>query len=161
MRSRAMCRGPVAQRARSTVIRPVRTILTCPDGRASAVGTAPDAGDQRSADARSADARSADARLSRPALSIRSAEGRRWSADLSGSGPAGLVIYGMGGIGKSTLARQIGARVCRRQAGRVVSVLSGEVSAASFEAEPAETDFIICDNFDDNLFAGFGPGQRP
>ena len=57
----------------------------------------------------------------------------------------------MGGIGKSTLARQIGARVCRRQAGRVVSVLSGEVSAASFEAEPAETDFIICDNFDDNL----------
>ena len=56
----------------------------------------------------------------------------------------------MGGIGKSTLARQIGARVCRRQAGRVVSVLSGEVSAASFEAEPAETDFIICDNFDDN-----------
>ncbi len=101
--------------------------------------------------ARSSDARSSGARSGRQPLSIRSAESRRWSADLSGPGPAGLVIYGMGGIGKSTLASQIAARVSRLQAGRVVSVISGEVSAASLSAEQAATDFIICDNFDDNL----------
>ena len=105
----------------------------------------------RSSDARSSDARSSGARSGRPPLSIRSAEGRRWSADLSGPGPAGLVIYGMGGIGKSTLARQIAARVSGLQAGCAVSVISGEVSVTSFAAEPAETDFLICDNFDDNL----------
>jgi len=57
----------------------------------------------------------------------------------------------MGGIGKSTLAAQIVARVSRIQSGRVVNAINGEVSAASFAAGPAETDFIICDNFDDNL----------
>src|SRR3989442_2996821 len=34
----------------------------------------------------------------RTSLSIRSAERRRWAADLSGPGTAGLVVYGMGGI---------------------------------------------------------------
>ena len=57
----------------------------------------------------------------------------------------------MGGIGKSTLAAQIAARVSRIQSGRVVNAISGEVSAASFAAGPAETNFIILDNFDDNL----------
>jgi len=57
----------------------------------------------------------------------------------------------MGGIGKSTLAAQIAARVNRIQSGRVVNAISGEVSAASFAAGSAEADFIICDNFDDNL----------
>ncbi len=87
----------------------------------------------------------------RTSLSIRSAERRRWAADLTGPGTAGLVVYGMGGIGKSTLAAQIAARVSRLQSGRVINVISGEVSAASFAAGPAEADFIICDNFDDNL----------
>ena len=87
----------------------------------------------------------------RTSLSIRSAERRWWAADLSGAGTAGLVVYGMGGIGKSTLAAQIAARVSRLQSGRMISVISGEVSAASFAAGPAEADFIICDNFDDNL----------
>lgn len=97
-------------------------------------------------------ARGSDARPSRrPSLSIRSAEGRHWSADLSGPGPAGLVIYGLGGIGKSTLAAQIATRVSRVRSGHVVTRMSGEVSAASFTAAPAETDFIILDNFDDNL----------
>ncbi len=57
----------------------------------------------------------------------------------------------MGGIGKSTLAAQIATRVSRQQAGRVVGVISGAVAAASLAAEPAETDFMILDNFDDNL----------
>jgi hypothetical protein len=87
----------------------------------------------------------------RNSLSIRSAERRRWAADLTGPGSGGLVVYGMGGIGKSTLAAQIAARVSRIQSGRVINVINGEVSAASFAAGPAETDFIICDNFDDNL----------
>jgi hypothetical protein len=60
----------------------------------------------------------------------------------------GLVVYGMGGIGKSTLAGQIAARVGGRPAGRVVN---GEVSAADLAAGPAEADFIIFHNFDDNL----------
>jgi hypothetical protein len=87
----------------------------------------------------------------RPSLSIRSAEGRQWSADLSGPGPAGLVVYGLGGIGKSTLAAQIASRVSRLRSGHVVTTLSGELPAACLPAGPTETDFIILDNFDDNL----------
>jgi hypothetical protein len=81
-------------------------------------------------------------------LPIRSAEGRCWGADLSAPGTVGLVVYGMGGIGKSTLAGQIAARVGGRPAGRVVN---GEVSAADLAAGPAEADFTIFHNFDDNL----------
>jgi hypothetical protein len=55
----------------------------------------------------------------------------------------------MGGSGKSTLAAQIATRVSRLQSGRVVTVVNGEVSASA--PWPAETDFIILDNFDDNL----------
>jgi len=61
------------------------------------------------------------------------------------------VLYGLGGIGKSTLAAQIATRVSRVRSGHVVTTMSGEVSAASFTGAPAETDFIILDNFDDNL----------
>lgn len=87
-------------------------------------------------------------------LSIRSAERRRWAADLSGPGSGGLVVHGMGGIGKSTLAAQIAARVGRLQSGRVMSVMSGAVPAAAFADQgsgPAEADFIVLENFDDNL----------
>src|ERR1700733_9449763 len=86
-----------------------------------------------------------------PSLSIRSAEVRNWSADLSGPGPAGLVLYGLGGIGKSTLAAQIATRVSRLRSEHVVTTLSGEISAGSLPASPTATDFIILDNFDDNL----------
>jgi hypothetical protein len=86
-----------------------------------------------------------------PALSIRSAERRRWAADLSGPGRGGLVIYGMGGIGKSTLAAQIAARVGRLQSSRVITAMSGEVSAAALAGGPAEADFIVLEDFDDNL----------
>jgi hypothetical protein len=55
----------------------------------------------------------------------------------------------MGGIGKSTLAAQIATRVNRLQSGRLVTVVNGEVPASA--PWPAETDFVICDNFDDNL----------
>jgi hypothetical protein len=87
----------------------------------------------------------------RAPLSIRSGEARRWAADLIGPGAPGLVVYGLGGIGKSTLAGQIATRVGRMQAGGVVTVVDGEVSAAELAAGPAEADFIILRNFDDNL----------
>jgi hypothetical protein len=62
----------------------------------------------------------------------------------------------MGGIGKSTLAAQIAARVGRVQSSRVMSVMSGEVSPAAFAAGPAEADFIVLENFDDNLSCASG-----
>ena len=60
----------------------------------------------------------------------------------------------MGGIGKSTLAAQITARIGRLQASRVISVTGGEIPAAVFADQgsgPAEADFIVLENFDDNL----------
>ena len=92
----------------------------------------------------------------RPSLSIRSAEARRWAADLTGPGAAGLVVYGMGGIGKSALASQIATRVERMEAGRVATVVEGEISAPELAAGPAEADFIILRNFDDNLLEEAG-----
>jgi hypothetical protein len=64
---------------------------------------------------------------------------------------AGLVIYGLGGIGKSTLAGQIATRLGRRQTGRVITVVDGEVSGADLAAGPAEADVLIFHDFDDNL----------
>jgi hypothetical protein len=55
----------------------------------------------------------------------------------------------MGGIGKSTLAAQIAARVSRLQSERVITVVNGEVPASA--PWPAEADFVILDDFDDNL----------
>ena len=84
-------------------------------------------------------------------LSIRSAERRRWAGDLTQPGVTALVIHGLGGVGKSTLAGQIAARVSRLAPERVVTVVSGEVSAASLAAQPAESDLVVLDNFDDNV----------
>jgi hypothetical protein len=84
-------------------------------------------------------------------LSIRSAERRRWSADLTRPDVTALVVHGLGGIGKSTLAAQIAARMARLGPERAVTMVSGEVSAASLVSEPAETDLVVLDNFDDNL----------
>ncbi len=87
----------------------------------------------------------------RTALSIRSAERRRWSADLTGPDLSGLVVHGLGGIGKSTLVAQIAARACRLQPWRVVTVVSGETSPHGLPVNPTEADLLVLDNFDDNL----------
>ncbi len=87
----------------------------------------------------------------RTSLSIRSAERRRWSADLARPEVTALVVHGLGGIGKSTLAAQIAARLSRLTPERAITVVSGEISAASLVAAPAETDLVVLDNFDDNL----------
>jgi hypothetical protein len=84
-------------------------------------------------------------------LSIRSAERRRWSADLTQPDVTALVIHGLGGVGKSTLAAQIAARVSRLAPERVVTAVGGEVSAACLAAQAATTDLVVLDNFDDNL----------
>ncbi len=80
-------------------------------------------------------------------LPIRSAERRRWTADLTGPALAGLVLYGASGIGKSTLASQIASRVSHLEPDRVTAVVSGDVSvdgvlagvAAALRRHPAMT----------------------
>ena len=67
-------------------------------------------------------------------LPIRSAERRRWSAELAGPAAAGLVLHGVGGIGKSVLAAQIAERVGRLEPDCVTTILSGEVTADAFLA---------------------------
>ncbi len=67
-------------------------------------------------------------------LPIRSAERRRWSAELAGPAVAGLVLHGVGGIGKSALAAQIAERVGRLEPACVTTILSGEVTADAFLA---------------------------
>ncbi len=67
-------------------------------------------------------------------LPIRSAERRRWSAELMGPDLAGLVLHGVGGIGKSVLAAQITERVGRLGPECVTTILTGEVTAEAFLA---------------------------
>jgi hypothetical protein len=69
-----------------------------------------------------------------PALPIRSAERRRWSAELSGSALAALVVHGVGGIGKSVLAAQIAERVGGIDPNCVTASLAGEVTPDTFLA---------------------------
>ena len=57
-------------------------------------------------------------------------EQRRWRADLSGP-LAGMVIYGIGGTGKTTLAAEITARIRDREPGRVLITLTGPLTLES------------------------------
>jgi hypothetical protein len=84
-------------------------------------------------------------------LSIRSAERRRWSDELAGPEVAGLVVHGVGGIGKSTLARQIASRLSHLAPDRPITAVSGEVSAAGLAVDPVDDRLVILDNFDHNL----------
>jgi len=84
-------------------------------------------------------------------LAIRSAERRRWSADLASPEVAGLVLHGIGGIGKSTLASQIASRLGHLAPEQAIAAVSGEVSAASLACESQPGRLMIIDGFDDNL----------
>ncbi len=55
-------------------------------------------------------------------------EQRRWPADLTGDTLAGIVICGIGGGGKTTLAAEITARVLDREPGRILVSLAGPLT---------------------------------
>jgi tetratricopeptide (TPR) repeat protein len=55
-------------------------------------------------------------------------EQRRWPTDLTDSGLAGIVIYGIGGTGKTTLAAEITARIRDHDPGRVLVSLTGPLT---------------------------------
>jgi hypothetical protein len=69
-----------------------------------------------------------------PALALRSAERRRWSAELAGSALAVMVVHGVGGIGKSVLAGQIAARLPDLDPDCATASLTGEVTPDTFLA---------------------------
>ena len=50
---------------------------------------------------------------------------RRWPGELLAAGRAGLVLHGIGGIGKTTLAAELVTRVVERDPARQVTVLEG------------------------------------
>ena len=58
-------------------------------------------------------------------------EQRRWPADLIGSPLAGIVIYGIGGTGKTTLAAEVVTRILAREPGRVLVSLAGPLTLES------------------------------
>jgi hypothetical protein len=55
-------------------------------------------------------------------------EQRHWPHDLVGPATAGLVIHGVGGIGKTTLAAEITGRVLAQDTGRVLVTLTGPLT---------------------------------
>ena len=56
---------------------------------------------------------------------------RRWPADLTGFSLAGIVIYGIGGIAKTTLAAEVTIWVLGRERGRVLISLTGTLTLES------------------------------
>ncbi len=58
----------------------------------------------------------------------RRTEQRRWPLELIARKHSGLVLHGIGGVGKTTLAAELVGRVLERDPDRVVVVLSGELS---------------------------------
>ena len=58
-------------------------------------------------------------------------EQRRWPADLISPGLSGIVVFGIGGTGKTTLAAEITARVLDREPGRVLVSLTGPLTLES------------------------------
>ena len=58
-------------------------------------------------------------------------EQRRWPTDLLGPGHAGMVMFGIGGTGKTTLAAEVTARILDREPGRVLVSLTGPLTLES------------------------------
>ncbi|MDR7278264.1 tetratricopeptide (TPR) repeat protein [Catenuloplanes atrovinosus] len=61
-------------------------------------------------------------------------EQRLWPAELLQDARAGLVIHGLGGVGKTTLADELVARVREREPERIPVVVTGQISGESLLA---------------------------
>ena len=55
-------------------------------------------------------------------------ERRHWAANLTGPALAGIVVHGIGGVGKTMLAAEIAARVRDREPGRMLVSLTGPLT---------------------------------
>ena len=62
-------------------------------------------------------------------------EQRRWPADLTGPNLAGIVVHGIGGTGKTTLAAEITTRLQARDPGWVLVSLTGPLTLESLLGE--------------------------
>ena len=60
---------------------------------------------------------------------------RQWPHEILGSAYAGMVIHGIGGVGKTTLAADIMSRIQTAEPGRVVVALTGQVDTDTLLAE--------------------------
>jgi tetratricopeptide (TPR) repeat protein len=58
----------------------------------------------------------------------RRTEQRQWPAELIASGSAGMALYGIGGVGKTTLAAELVNRIIDDEPDRAYTVLSGSLS---------------------------------
>jgi tetratricopeptide (TPR) repeat protein len=61
----------------------------------------------------------------------RRAEQRRWPAELTSGSLAGIVVCGIGGTGKTTLAAEVTARIQDREPGRILVSLTGPLTLES------------------------------
>jgi len=69
----------------------------------------------------------------------RRAEQRRWPAELTSGSQAGIVICGIGGTGKTTLAAEVTARIRDREPGRILVSLTGALTLESLLGEVTST----------------------
>ena len=64
---------------------------------------------------------------------------RQWPAELLDPGVGGLVLHGIGGVGKTTLAAEVVAEVKKREPSRLLAQLWGTVSVEDVLGEVADT----------------------
>jgi hypothetical protein len=74
-------------------------------------------------------------------------EQRHWSADLFGPRSTGIVVYGIGGTGKTSLAAEIAMRVQHRDPNRIVVSLTGALTLESLLGEAVSVirrELLVC-----------------